>query len=141
MRFLLNSTESMNATHMISTRMDVAIATMASPLRFPGRTLMHRAMAIPLFLYEVIRMSDTLCFQWMPAFFSTFSTETGHDLSTVFTSHIGAEWSHTFAPGYVLGAKLDTYLCAPSHESLTNNFCFGVFLRCSPHILIKRFAP
>lgn len=74
-------------------------------------------------------------------FFSTFSTETGRDFSSVFTSHIGAEWSHTFAPGYVLGAKLDTYLCAPSHESLTNNFSFGVFLRCSPHFLIKRFAP
>lgn len=73
-------------------------------------------------------------------FFSTFATKTGRDLSSVFTSHIGVEWSHTFAPGYVLGAKFDTYLCAPSHESLTNNFCFGVFLRCSPHFLLKRFT-
>ena len=92
-------------------------------------------------LFATTVWAHNFCPFYGSPFFSTFSTETGRDLSSVFTSHIGAEWSHTFAKGYVLGAKLDTYLCAPSHESLTNNFTFGVFLRCSPHILIKRFTP
>ena len=70
-------------------------------------------------------------------FFSTFSTEFGRDYSHVLTSHLGAEWSHTFAPGYVIGAKLDTYLCSVNHESLSNNFTFGFFLRCSPHFRLK----
>lgn len=73
-------------------------------------------------------------------FFSTFSTEFGQDFSHVLTSHVGAEWSHTFAPGYVIGAKLDTYLCSVNHESLSNNFTFGIFLRCSPHFVLKRFT-
>ena len=71
-------------------------------------------------------------------FFSTFSTETGRDFSHIFTTHVGAEWSHTFAPGYVVGAKLDTYLCSAGDEGLTNNFAFGLFLRCSPHFLLSK---
>ena len=65
------------------------------------------------------------------------------------TSHIGAEWSHTFARDYVLGAKVDTYLTHTGKETMpdgtgrasafNNNFSFGVFLRCSPHFLVKRF--
>lgn len=70
-------------------------------------------------------------------FFSTFSTEKGQDFGHVLTSHLGAEWSHTFAPGYVVGAKLDTYLCSVDHGSFSNNFCFGVFIRCSPHFKLK----
>ena len=98
------------------------------------------------FLSEVRVFATTVwahhfCTLYGSPFFSTFSTETGRDLESVFTSHIGAEWSHTFAPGYVVGAKVDTYLCAPAHESLSNNLCIGVFLRCSPHFLIKSFTP
>lgn len=73
-------------------------------------------------------------------FFSTYSTELRKEYSSVLTSHVGAEWSHTFAPGYVIGAKLDTYLCSVGHESLSNNFSVGIFLRCSPHFVLKRFT-
>ena len=48
--FLENSTESMNATHMTSTTMLAAIATIASPMAGPTRTEVHSAMAMPLFL-------------------------------------------------------------------------------------------
>ena len=90
-------------------------------------------------------------------FFSTVSQKTGHRFSHVLTPHIGLEWSHTFASDYVLGAKVDAYLAhtgtataevpdasatgTPEYlpSAFNNNFSFGVFLRCSPHFLIKRF--
>ena len=82
-------------------------------------------------------------------FFSTYSTKTGGTFDHVLTTHVGAEWSHTFAHDYVLGAKVDTYLCSTGNESLpdgrvrpsafNNNFSFGIFFRCSPHFLLKRF--
>lgn len=97
-------------------------------------------------------------------FFSTYSTKTGGTFDHVLTSHIGAEWSHTFARDYVLGAKVDTYLCSTGKETLPvasfspsdatvpdaspsgsmpsafrNNFSFGVFFRCSPRFELKRF--
>lgn len=83
-------------------------------------------------------------------FFSTYSTKTGGTFDHVLTTHVGAEWSHTFAHGYVLGAKVDTYLCSTGKETLAdgsvlpsafnNNFSFGVFFRCSPRFLLKRFT-
>ncbi len=83
-------------------------------------------------------------------FFSTISTKTGGRFSSVLTSHLGVEWSHTFARDYVLGAKVDTYLTLTGEEimpdgiarpsAFNNNFSFGVFLRCSPHFLVKRFS-
>ena len=55
---LENRTESMNATQHISTTIDSAMGTMDIGTRGPI-TATQRAMAIPLFLYEVIRMSVT----------------------------------------------------------------------------------
>lgn len=95
-------------------------------------------------------------------FFSTFSTKTGGSFDHILTSHVGAEWSHTFARDYVLGAKVDTYLCSTGEETIPaeattieidgspsglvtrpsafkNNFSFGVFFRCSPRFELKRF--
>lgn len=81
-------------------------------------------------------------------FFSTYSTKTGGRFDHVLTTHVGAEWSHTFARDYVLGAKVDTYLCSTGTETLpdattraatfNNNFSFGIFLRCSPHFHITK---
>ncbi len=90
-------------------------------------------------------------------FFSTVSQKTGNRFSHILTPHIGLEWSHTFASDYVLGAKVDTYLARTGTateevpaasatgtpttlpSAFNNNFSFGVFLRCSPHFLVKRF--
>jgi hypothetical protein len=95
-------------------------------------------------------------------FFSTYSTKTGGRFDHVLTTHVGAEWSHTFAHDYVLGAKVDTYLCSTGEETIPaeattieldgspsglvtrpsafkNNFSFGVFFRCSPRFELKRF--
>ena len=95
-------------------------------------------------------------------FFSTYSTKTGGSFDHILTSHVGAEWSHTFARDYVLGAKVDTYLCSTGEETIPaeattieldgspsglvtrpsafkNNFSFGVFFRCSPRFELKRF--
>ena len=80
--FLENRTESMNATHIISTTMEVATATIPMGARPRGpRTAMHRAMAIPLFLYDVIRMSVTL---WVYA--ALFTNVTLIFYSLVFTA-------------------------------------------------------
>jgi hypothetical protein len=95
-------------------------------------------------------------------FFSTYSTKMGGRFDHVLTTHVGAEWSHTFAHDYVLGAKVDTYLCSTGVETIPagataiepdgspsglvtrpsafkNNFSFGVFFRCSPRFELKRF--
>ena len=59
--FLPNRTESMKATQSISTTIEVAIATIAVGASPVGpRTAMQVAIAIPLFLYEAMRMSVTL---------------------------------------------------------------------------------
>ena len=81
-------------------------------------------------------------------FFSTYSTKTGGTFDHVLTTHVGAEWSHIFAHDYVLGAKVDTYLCSTGKETLAdgsvrpsafnNNFSFGIFFRCSPRFRIAK---
>ena len=100
-------------------------------------------------LFATTLYAHDFCSIYGAPFFSTYSTKTGGRFSDVMTSHIGAEWSHTFARDYVLGAKVDTYLTHTGKETMpddtgrasafNNNFSFGVFLRCSPHFLVKRF--
>ena len=100
-------------------------------------------------LFATTLYAHEFCSIYGAPFFSTYSTKTGGRFSDVMTSHIGAEWSHTFARDYVLGAKVDTYLTHTGKETMpddterasafNNNFSFGVFLRCSPHFLVKRF--
>lgn len=94
--------------------------------------------------------AKNFCSIYGAPFFATVSTKTGGRFDRVLTSHIGAEWSHTFARDYVLGAKVDTYLTHTGREAMpdgawrasafNNHFSFGVFLRCSPHFLVKRFS-
>lgn len=100
-------------------------------------------------VFATVLYGKDFCPIYGAPFFSTYSTKTGGTFDHVLTTHVGAEWSHTFARDYVLGAKADTYLCSMGTESLpdgrvrpsafNNNFSFGVFLRCSPHFLLKRF--
>lgn len=66
MRLRLNRTESMNMTQHISTTMDVAMATIAVAAMGPS-VAAHMAIAMPLFLYEAMRMSATLCPHGRPA--------------------------------------------------------------------------
>ena len=100
-------------------------------------------------LFATTLYAKDFCSIYGAPFFATVSTKTGGRFDRVMTSHIGAEWSHTFARDYVLGAKVDTYLTHTGKEAMpdgtwrasafNNNFSFGVFLRCSPHFLVKRF--
>ncbi len=105
--------------------------------------------ASDLRVFATTLYAKNFCSIYGAPFFSTVSTKTGGRFDRVLTSHIGAEWSHTFARDYVLGAKVDTYLTHTGREAMpdgawrasafNNNFSFGVFLRCSPHFLVKRF--
>ena len=82
-------------------------------------------------------------------FFSTLSRkhEDGR-FAHVCTPQLGLEWSHTFARDYILGAKAETYLTftgrmtEPGSSTLpaafSNNFSFGIFFRCRPHIRLFR---
>jgi len=100
-------------------------------------------------LFATVLYAKDFCPIYGAPFFSTVSQKTGGRFADVFTPHIGAEWSHTFARDYVLGAKVDTYLAHTGTETLpdgtvrgsafNNNFSFGVFLRCSPSFVLKRF--
>ena len=90
-------------------------------------------------LFATTLWARNFCSLYGSPFFSTFSADRGRDYSHILSTHLGAEWSRTFAPGYIVGAKLDTYLCSAGHEPLSNNLSFGFFLRCSPHFVLKRF--
>ncbi len=100
-------------------------------------------------LFATVLYGNDFCPLYGAPFFSTYSTKTGGRFDHVLTTHVGAEWSHTFAHDYVLGAKVDTYLCSTGKETLAdgsvrpsafnNNFSFGVFFRCSPRFVIARF--
>lgn len=83
-------------------------------------------------------------------FYSTLSQkEEGARFSYLMTPHVGAEWYHTFAKDYTLGAKVDAYPLAAgrlTHKNGTvdaatfsTNFSFGVYFRCHPRFLLKRF--
>ena len=83
-------------------------------------------------------------------FYSTLSQkEPGARFSRLLTPHVGLEWHHTFARDYTLGAKVDAYPLAAGRlthadgrvepATFANNFSFGVYLRCRPHFLLKRF--
>ncbi|MBR1800895.1 MAG: hypothetical protein IJ767_05290 [Bacteroidaceae bacterium] len=90
-------------------------------------------------------------------FYSTLSQkfEDGR-FASMLTPHVGVEWSHTFARNYLLGAKVDAYplragtLTRTSAEAVAegvavqpatfaSNFSFGIYFRCHPTFLLKRF--
>lgn len=91
-------------------------------------------------LFAMTVWARDFCTLYGSPFFCTYSTEFGRDFSHGLTSHIGAEWSHTFSPSCILGAKVDTYLCSFANESMGFNFSVGFFLRCSPRFILKRFT-
>lgn len=107
---------------------------------FAGSLMVSADFFRQLRVFATTVWAHDFCSIYGSPFFSTFFTKDGRDYGHILTSHVGAEWSHTFATGYVVGAKIDTYLCSAGHESLSNNFSLGLFLRCSPHFLIKRFG-
>ena len=83
-------------------------------------------------------------------FYSTIShKQPGARLSYVLTPHIGAEWSHTFAKNYILGAKVDAYPMIEGEmtnadgtvraSTFVNHFSFGVYFRCHPRFLLKHW--
>ena len=83
-------------------------------------------------------------------FYTTLSQkEEGARFSYLLTPHVGVEWFHNFGSDYTLGAKVDAYPLAAGKlthandvvepATFANNFSFGVYLRCSPRFLLKKF--
>ena len=83
-------------------------------------------------------------------FYSTLSQkEAGARFAHLLTPNIGAEWKHSFSANYDLGVKVDVYPLSAGRlthadgqidaATFSNNFSFGVFLRCSPSFLLKTF--
>ena len=83
-------------------------------------------------------------------FYSTLSQkEPGARFKYLMTPHVGVEWHHTFARDYTLGAKIDVYPLAAGEltradgsietAAFSNNFSFGIYMRCNPRFLLKRF--
>ncbi len=83
-------------------------------------------------------------------FYSTLSQkEAGARFAHLLTPHVGVEWKHSFSNDYELGAKVDVYPLWAGRlthadgrveaATFSNNFSFGVFLRCSPRFLLKTF--
>lgn len=83
-------------------------------------------------------------------FYSTLSQkEAGARFAHLLTPNVGVEWKYSFSKDYMLGAKLDVYPLSAGRltrsdgriepATFSNNFSFGVFLRCSPRFLLKTF--
>lgn len=83
-------------------------------------------------------------------FYSTLSQKkVGARFLRLVTPHVGVEWHHTFARSYILGLKVDAYPLAAGRlthadgrvdaSTFSNNFSFGVYMRCNPRFLLKRF--
>lgn len=82
-----------------------------------------------------------------------YSALSSNDKSTLFHSpemcYVGLEYAKTIAKGFSIGADFDFFLHLPfdhiqpngerKHESLTNSFSAGAYLRVNPSILIKNF--
>ncbi len=83
-------------------------------------------------------------------FYSTLSQKhPGARFDKVIVPHVGAEWSHTFAKNYILGAKVDAYPMIEGEmtnadgtvraSTFVNHFSFGVYFRCHPRFLLKHW--
>lgn len=83
-------------------------------------------------------------------FYSTLSVKhPGARFSRMLTPHVGVEWKHDFSKDYTFGAKADYFplsagaLTHPAGAvdpaTYANNFSFGVYFRCRPRFLLKRF--
>jgi len=72
-------------------------------------------------------------------FFSTISIkEKELTFDGMHTAYLKADYTHTFAKAYKLGAEIETF---SSHSHGENDFCFsfGVYLRVDPVILLKKW--
>ena len=77
-------------------------------------------------------------------FFSTLSVRDGESHQGVSTAHLRADFHHTFATHYVLGAEAEAYQTwlggsAQTARSNELNFSFGIYLRINPQFKIKKF--
>lgn len=97
------------------------------------------------------------CSLYGSQYFGTLSTKFPQGcFSSMTTGMIGVEYSRTFASAYTVGAHLKAYLCntgtlsLPADEShpepyaipgeFRTPFSFGVYFRCSPSFVLKRFG-
>lgn len=97
------------------------------------------------------------CSLYGSQYFGTISTKhAGGRFSSMNTALIGVEYSRTFAQAYTIGANLKAYLCQtgsltlPADDGHTEPytipgefrtpFSFGVYFRCSPSFVLKRFG-
>jgi hypothetical protein len=97
------------------------------------------------------------CSLYGSQYFGTISTKhAGGRFSSMNTALIGIEYSRTFAQAYTIGAHLKAYLCKTGSLVLPADndhpeaytipgefrtpFSFGVYFRCSPSFVLKRFG-
>lgn len=101
--------------------------------------------------------AKNFCSLYGSQYFGTLSTKhAGGRFSSMNTALIGIEYSRTFAKVYTIGAHLKGYLCKTGsltlpadnehQEAYTTQgefrtpFSFGVYFRCSPTFVLKRFG-
>ena len=71
-------------------------------------------------------------------FYSTLNTKDERDFGRLHTAAAHVRFHHTFARSYTLGADAEAYQTWQAGRS-DFNFSFGIYLRVSPSILIKKF--
>ena len=97
------------------------------------------------------------CSLYGSPFFGTLSTKkAGGRFEDISTAMLGVEYSRTFAGAYTVGADVKAYLChtgtlkRPADDEhpepytipgeFRTPFSFGVYFRCSPSFVLKRFG-
>lgn len=97
------------------------------------------------------------CSLYGSQYFGTLSTKhAGGRFNSMNTGLLGVEYSRTFAKAYTVGAHLKAYICKtgtltlPADDShpqpytipgeFRTPFSFGVYFRCSPSFVLKRFG-
>ncbi len=97
------------------------------------------------------------CSLYGSPFFGTLSTKhAGGRFASMSTAMIGVEYSRTFARAYTVGANVKAYLCktgaltCPADDEhpepytqpgeFRTPFSFGIYFRCSPSFVLKRFG-
>lgn len=101
--------------------------------------------------------ASNFCSLYGSQYFGTLSTKyDGGRFSSMTTGLLGVEYSRTFAKVYTVGAHLKAYICQTGSLSLPADnehpepyaipgefrtpFSFGVYFRCSPSFVLKRFG-
>lgn len=101
--------------------------------------------------------ASDFCSLYGSPFFGTLRTKkAGGRFANVSTAMLGVEYSRTFAAAYTVGADVKAYLCrtgelaCPADDThgepytlpgeFRTPFSFGVYFRCSPSFVLKRFG-